>query len=390
MVHRALSSGPRRAAGGSTMRIAFFAPHKHIDHPLPSGDLIIGRTLHNFLEAQGHDLLIASRTRLRHITVKPLKWPGLIPEFKRTLKRVWDFNPDIWLTYHSYYKSPDLLGPYISARLGIPYTIYQGVFATKYRRNLKTWPGYMLNKHALLHADHVFANKEVDFHNLSRIILPQKLSRTHVGIDVEQFEYSSSGAAEILRKYNLEGKQVILSTAMLREDVKAESITDLINAFAPLSKKFPQTILLIAGDGEARPRLQDSAEQKTGNSIVFLGRVKREELYKYYSAADIFAYPGINEALGMVYLEAQCCGLPVVAYSTSGPKEAVAHGETGLLSPEGDIPAMTANIEKLLLDLKLRAAMAKAAPIRIKKKFNLSTNLLEVEEQLNEISHWRY
>lgn len=373
-----------------SVRIAFFAPHKPIDHPLPSGDLVIGRTLHNFLQTQGHELLIASRTRLRNITAKPLKWPGLVPEFQRTLKRVRDFNPDIWLTYHSYHKSPDLLGPYISARLGIPYAIYQGIFATKYRRNLKTWPGYMLNKHALLHADHVFANKEKDYLNLTRIILPQKLSRTHVGIDVQQFHHSVDGAEEVRRKHHLEGRQVILSTAMLREDVKAESISDLIAAFAPLKEKYPQTVLLIAGDGEARSRLQNLAAQKAGNSILFLGRVKRDELYKYYSAADIFAYPGINEALGMVYLEAQCCGLPVVAYSTSGPKEAVAHGKTGLLSPEGDIPSMTANIEKLLHDSELRSIMAEAAPIRIKETFNLSANMLKVEQKMNEISHWRY
>ena len=372
------------------MRIAFFAPHKHIDHPISSGDLIIGRSLHNFLEAQGHELLVASRTRLRNITAKPLKWPGLFLEFQRTLKRVRDFNPDIWLTYHSYYKSPDLLGPYISAKLGIPYAIYQGVFATKYRRNFKTWPGYMLNKHALLHADLVFANKKVDFHNLARIILPQKLSRTNVGINTELFNYNSDGAAEIRNKHSLEGKQVILSTAMLREDVKAESITDLIKAFTPLSKKYPQTVMLIAGDGEARSHLQDLAAQKAGDRIIFLGQVKREELYKYYSAADIFAYPGINEALGMVYLESQCCGLPVVAYSTQGPKEAVSHGKTGLLSPEKDIPALTANLEKMLLDSDLRATMAKAAPVRIKKHFDLSDNLLKVECKLNEISHWRY
>ncbi|WP_320007966.1 glycosyltransferase family 4 protein [Maridesulfovibrio sp.] len=372
------------------MRIAFFAPHKHIDHPLPSGDLIIGRTLHDFLQAQGHELLIASRARLRHITGKPLEWPGLFLELQRTLKRVRDFNPDIWLTYHSYYKSPDLLGPYISAKLGIPYAIYQGVFATKYRRNLRTWPGYMINKHALLHADHVFANKKLDFENLSRIILPQKLTRTHVGIKTEQFSYNSDGEAEIRRKHSLDGKQVILSAAMLREDVKAESITDLINAFAPLSKKYPQVVLLIAGDGEARSRLQDFAAQKAGNRIHFLGRIKREELHKYYSAADLFAYPGINEALGMVYLEAQCCGLPVVAYSTSGPEEAVAHGQTGLLSPEKNLPSLTANLEKLLIDSDLRAAMSKAAPVRIKKHFDLSDNLLKVECKLNEISHWRY
>ncbi|WP_421901701.1 glycosyltransferase family 4 protein [Maridesulfovibrio sp.] len=371
------------------MRIAFFAPHKPIDHPLPSGDLIIGKTLHDFLRSQGHELLIASHFRLRHITNKPLKWPTLYLEFKNTLKRAEKFNPDIWLTYHSYYKSPDLLGPYISEKLGIPYVIYQGVFATKYRRNYKTWAGYMSNKHALLHADHVFANKDIDFHNLSRIILPEKLSRTYPGIEPDNFNYCPQGAEEVRNRYELNGKKVILSTAMLREDVKAESITDLIDAFAPIAAKKPETKLLIAGDGEARPRLENLAAEKAGDQIIFLGRVKQEELYKYYSAANFFAYPGINEALGMVYLEAQCAGLPVVAYSTRGPKEAVIHSETGLLSPERDIAAMSANLIRLLEDESLRKQMSEAAPKHIRNNFDLNKNLQDVEHKLSSISHWR-
>ncbi|NDV27289.1 glycosyltransferase family 4 protein [Desulfovibrio sp. JC010] len=372
------------------MRIAFFAPHKPIDHPLPSGDLIIGKTLHDFLKAQGHELLIASKFRLRHITNKPYKWPALYFEFKRTLKRVQQFKPDLWLTYHSYYKSPDLLGPYISEKLGIPYVIYQGVFATKYRRNYKTWPGYMANKHGLLHADHVFANKQKDFHNLARIVLSEKLSRTYAGIEPDKFSYCPQGAEEIRIKNKLNGRKVILSAAMLREDVKAKSITDLINAFAPLAAESPDAALLIAGDGEARLRLEKLAAEKAGDSIIFLGQVRREDLYKYYSAADIFAYPGINEALGMVYLEAQCAGLPIVAYSTQGPNEAVLPGKTGLLSQEGDIAALTENLNRLLDNDKLRGQMSKAGPKHVKDTFDLNKNLQEVEQKLISISSRRY
>lgn len=372
------------------MRIAFFAPHKPIGHPHPSGDLIIGRTLHNFLESQGHKLLVASRFRLRHITTEPFKWPSLYFEFKKTLKQVKEFKPDLWLTYHSYYKSPDLLGPQISAKLGIPYIIYQGVFATKYRRNYKTWAGYIANKHALLHADHVFTNKNIDFHNLSRIILPEKLSRTYPGIEPDKFKYSRVEAQKIRDKYNLHGKKIILSTAMLREDVKAESITDLIKAFAPVAEKVPETNLLIAGNGVARARLEKFAAEKAGDKIIFLGQIKRDELHKYYSSADIFSYPGINEALGMVYLEAQASGLPVVAYSTRGPKNTVIHGKTGLLSPEGDIAAMSANLISLLTNETQREQMAKAASKHVKKNFDLNKNLQDVEQKLTSICHWRH
>ncbi|SME92399.1 glycosyltransferase family 4 protein [Desulfovibrio gilichinskyi] len=364
------------------MRIAFFAPHKPIDDKTPSGDLIIGKSLHDYLCAHGHEILIASRMRLRNITTSPSKWPMLYFEYNKTLKRVKSFNPDVWLTYHSYYKSPDLFGPEISTELGIPYLIYQGVFSTKHRRNLKTWLGFMANKTALLHADHVFANKEIDHENLSRIILPEKLTRTRPGINPDEFKFCLKSRTAIRKTLNIENKPVLMSTAMFRSGVKEQSLRDLILAFANVLKIIPEARLLIAGDGEARERLISLAKQKAGDQIIFLGRINREDLFKYYSAADIFVYPGYNEALGMVYLEAQSIGLPVIAYSTRGPREAVAHDKTGLLSPEGDINSLANNIINLFKDKSKLQKMNELAPIRIKELFDQNLNLRHIEEKI--------
>ena len=54
---------------------------------------------------------------------------------------------------------------------------------------------------------------------------------------------------------------------------------------------------------------------------------------RYYSAGDMFVFPGIRESLGMVYLESQSCGLPVVAFHNGGIPEVVVDGETGFLTP---------------------------------------------------------
>lgn len=364
------------------MRIAFFAPHKPIDDKTPSGDLMIGKSLHDYLCEHGHEVLIASRMRLRNITASPSKWPLLYFEYNKTLKAVKKFIPDVWLTYHSYYKSPDLFGPEISAELDIPYLIYQGVFSTKHRRNLKTWLGFMANKKALLYADHVFANKEVDHQNLSRIILPEKLTRTRPGINPDDFKFCLKSRTEIRKALNIENNPVIMSVAMLRSGVKEQSLRDLILAFPKVLKKIPETKLLIVGDGEARDRLTSLAKQKAGDQILFLGRINREELFKYNSAADIFAYPGINEALGMVYLEAQSAGLPIIAYSTRGPREAVENGKTGLLSPEGDLDLLAKNIIYLFQNDSKRQEMTDLAPKRIKKLFDKNLNLRQIEEEI--------
>ncbi len=372
------------------MRIAFFAPPKPIDHKVPSGDLIIGRELHNFLCSKGHEINIASHMRMRHITTSPNRWPSLLLEYNKTLHRIKEFKPDIWLTYHSYYKSPDLFGPYISQKLKIPYVIYQGVFATKYRRNHKTWLGYIANKNALIHADHVFANKDIDFKNLSRIILPEKLSRTFPGINISDFPFCKNSRKEIRSTLDLKGCTCVMSTAMLRDDVKAESMADLIKAFAEVVIKEPGARLIIAGDGPARGRLEYLAKTQAGNKIIFLGKIKRDKLYKYYSAADLFAFPGINEAFGMVYLEAQSAGLPIVAYSTRGPSETVKNQKTGLLSPQGNIQKLSENILKLTRSKTLRDQMKAEALTHIKKNFDLKSNLLKVESELLKTANRRF
>ena len=364
------------------MRIAFFAPHKPINDKTPSGDLMIGKSLHDYLCAHGHEVLIASRMRLRNITTSPSKWPQFYFEYNKILKKVEKFNPDIWLTYHSYYKSPDLFGPVISTKLGINYLIYQGVFSTKHRRSLKTWLGFMANKKALLYADHVFANKEIDYENLSRIIIPEKLTRTRPGINPDEFTFCLKSRIAIRKALNIENKPVLMSTAMFRSGVKEQSLRDLILAFANVLKIIPEARLLIAGDGEARDRLTSLAKQKAGDQILFLGKINREDLFKYYSTADIFVYPGYNEALGMVYLEAQSIGLPVVAYSTRGPREAVAHDKTGLLSPEGDINSLANNIINLFQNKTKLQKMSELAPIRIKELFDQNLNLRHIEEKI--------
>ena len=89
---------------------------------------------------------------------------------------------------------------------------------------------------------------------------------------------------------------------------------------------------------------EQAAALLPGQRVQFLGKIPRLELYQYYSAADIFAFPGIEESLGMVYLEAQSCNLPVVAYQDWGGGETVVDEQTGLLSPAATPSLFTTNI----------------------------------------------
>ena len=164
------------------MKICFYAPFKPLTHSNPSGDLIIAKGLFNFLLNRGHRIKSVSPLRSRWIYWKPWQWFYIFKEQRQAQKLVRGFLPDIWLTYHTYYKAPDMLGPYVAPKQKIPYVIFQGIYSTKRRRDLKTFPGFVLIRKALKAASHIFSNRKEDEINLRRIIPEDRLTYVKPGI----------------------------------------------------------------------------------------------------------------------------------------------------------------------------------------------------------------
>ncbi|MGD8882829.1 MAG: glycosyltransferase family 4 protein [Desulfobacterales bacterium] len=367
------------------MKILFYAPFKPLDHAHPSGDLVTATEIVDYLINKGHQVVAASSLRCRWIYWKPWLWPRLIVEKRRVVRRFLKNDFDLWFTYHTYYKAPDMLGPYASSRLAIPYVIFQGIYSTKRRRNLKTLPGFYLNRHVLRAARHVFINKTVDWINLKRILPKERISYLSPGIYPDQF-YFDPGARQALRtQWNIGDVPVVFSAAMFRADVKTEGLTWVIRACGELVRRGHHLHLVIAGDGKERHKLQRLAEAQLPERFHFAGEIPRTEMFRYYSASDVFVFPGIQESLGMVFLEAQSCGLPVVAFDNAGVPEAVQDGKTGFLVPMYAAEPFADAIERLLLDSKLRRTMGEAARSHIRWNYDLNKNYQKMEVVLQEV-----
>src|SRR5438067_7209069 len=120
------------------MRIAFYAPLKPPDHAVPSGDRQIARLFVEALRQGGHQPFVASRVRSFDGAGDARHQARIGALGQRTAKRLvkrWrerpDAAPELWFTYHLYYKAPDWLGPAVSAALGIPYVIAEASAAPK-------------------------------------------------------------------------------------------------------------------------------------------------------------------------------------------------------------------------------------------------------------------
>lgn len=354
------------------MKISYYMPFKPLNHPQPSGDLIIGRGIFNHL-AQHHNIELASTLRCRWIYYRPRVLFQFLRESLRVKKEISQNHPDLWLTYHSYYKAPDLLGP-IAQKKGIPYVIFQGIYSTKRRKKLTTRLGFLLNRRALLKADLIITNKKRDYKNLCRLRDPKDIFYIAPGLEPQAFTHNKEERKNIRNKWNIQNDEiVIISVAMFRPGVKTDGLKLVIDSVREIIDQKKKVRLLIVGGGQCQKELEDYSSDIAKN-VIFIGKIPREELYKYYSAADIFAFPGIHESLGMVYLEAQSCGLPVVAYQDWGASEAVKHNFTGLLSPAKTHSQFTAHLVQLYTDTALRIEMGNAAQQHITENHDIAIN----------------
>jgi glycosyltransferase involved in cell wall biosynthesis len=311
--------------------------------------------------------------------------PYFLRERQRVVRQCICDRTQLWFTYHSYYKGPDLLGPLVAGQANIPYVIFQGVFSTKRKRDVRTWPGYVLNKRALCAAQYVFTNKRLDLLNLKRLLPLQRISYVAPGIFPGEFIFNPNARNQMRSKLGIGDEPVVVTAAMFRPGVKAQGLEWVLKACGRLVQKGCRFHLLIAGDGKEKSRLLHLAEKNLGSSVHFVGKVSREKMHEFYSAGDIFVFPGIREGLGMVFLEAQSCGLPVVAFANEGIPEVVEDQVTGFLVPIYAAEPFDQAIEKLLADQDLRHTMGTAARRYVRDQHDLDKNYREMERVLRQI-----
>jgi asparagine synthase (glutamine-hydrolysing) len=139
-------------------------------------------------------------------------------------------------------------------------------------------------------------------------------------------------AASLLARYKLHDKKVIMTLGRLSAEERYKGFDEVLETMPKLLESMPNLAYLIAGDGLDRARLEQKARQLgLAENVVFAGRVAESEKADHYRLADAYVMPGWGEGFGIVYLEAMACGIPVVGSSIDGSREALRHGELGLL-----------------------------------------------------------
>jgi glycosyltransferase involved in cell wall biosynthesis len=150
-------------------------------------------------------------------------------------------------------------------------------------------------------------------------------------------------------------------TTIARLDV-VKGLRYLLEAYAMLGRRYPDTALRIYGDGPLRAELRAYATQLgLAPAAIFAGAFAHRELATILRQTDIFVLPSLSEGLPLVIVEAMAHGCPIVATAVGGVPELIEAGANGLLCAPGDAEQLAQTLAQLIADEELRARLGRAA-----------------------------
>lgn len=353
------------------MHIAFYAPLKSPTHGTPSGDRRVAGLLMDALGLGGHRVELVSTFRSHDPDGDAGRQAALREQgvaLGRRLAARWleapaQTRPELWFTYHVYYKAPDWLGPAASEALGIPYVIAEPSHAGK--RAQGPWElGHQGAADAIRRADLLIAPIRDDAEGLRQLAAPERIASLAPFLDAGPFRAAAldrtAHRARLASAHGLDPAMPwIAVVAMMRAGDKLASYRVLAGTLARV-RELPWQ-LVVAGDGPARAEVQAAFSAALPGRATLIGAVPQRDIATLYAACDLCVWPAVNEAYGMALLEAQAAGIPVVACAVRGVPDVVMDGRTGLLAPAGDEKALAARVGELLQDSAKRERLGAAA-----------------------------
>jgi len=227
----------------------------------------------------------------------------------------------------------------------------------------KVWPFTVAIKSISRHVNHLTYLGEFTRRAITKSITGEAAAhmvKIAPGIDTDHF--SPQDATQLRSELELTEKKVIVSVGRL---VHRKGQDVLIEAMPAIIKEVPEAHILMIGEGPYRSYLENRVKVLgLQERVTFIGRVQYADLPKFICAGNLFVMPSRSrlaglevEGLGIVYLEASACGLPVIAGNSGGAPDAVLQGETGLVVDGTSKAEVAAAVIELLQDADRSKAM---------------------------------
>lgn len=366
-------------------KIAFYATIKPPDHHIASGDRLIAQNLMTALGLTDYDVHLASRyiaySKREADDILEQRKAGALQEADQVIADLKKSPPDLWLTYHPYCKAPDWIGPRVSKALNIPYvTIEAARTGQGFENGGDRWAKWRHEaQEGIKNADLHLAFKPTDTAYL-RELLAEGAPISMIAPFIETTIPDALPKIEIPSHWR-KGAPILVTTGMMRPGKKVENYRRLAQALSQLQALHWN--LVIIGGGPEEDNIRSMFASIDPDRLHFAGIVPHEQVLATMKAADLFVWPGWKEPIGMVYLEAQMMGLPVVALDSMGVSLSVYHGKTGLLSAEDDEGGFVDNLSTLISHPSLRQDFGEAAQKSIESHHSMAAAARTLKQALD-------
>ncbi|MFH2138506.1 MAG: glycosyltransferase family 4 protein [Candidatus Omnitrophota bacterium] len=313
--------------------------------------------------------------------------PTSIEAISKLLYLVLKNNIDI--VFFGHFGSTHWLGGVLSRIiLKVPYVIL--VHGTEFNAYFSrfTFVDKWASGIVLKNAKGIIANSQVTRNLVHERGYPlEKIQILNPGVDVEVLKMVDKGV-KMKEELKLNDNKILLTVARL---VAKKNHENILKALAVVIKEVENVTYVILGEGEERTRLESlTRELGLEEYVKFLGQIKHEDIQLYYNICDIFVMPSKTididyESFGIVYLEANACGKPVIAGKSGGVDDAVIDGVTGILVNPDDIDEISQAILCLLKDEKYAKELGENGRQRVEKEMNWNIAGNKIEMILNNV-----
>lgn len=210
---------------------------------------------------------------------------------------------------------------------------------------------------------------------------PNRVSVIHNGVDPNK-GLSAEQRSQLRSELGIQEGDFVLGVVGSLYEVKGHLY--LLDAFKEVLRSYPNTKLLVIGQGDLEEALKSKAvEWKIERHVSFLGL--RNDVPRLLSALDIFVLPSLSEGLSIALSEAMSAGIPVIASNVGGNPEIIVDGETGYLVPSRDAKALAVRILDLMADPSRQKSFGHRGRERVAKKFSTAC-MLEQYQALYDIA----
>jgi len=204
---------------------------------------------------------------------------------------------------------------------------------------------------------HFNSQSVADLYQKYFFLSKRKITIIENGLDITKYEISMEASRHKRHELHLDKETVLGCLAKLRAQ---KGHKYLLEAFHDIHTKYPETVLLLIGNGEERQKLEILTKKlQLEDSVIFLGN--RDDVPELLSVIDIFVFPTLFEGMSNALMEAMANGIPIIATDIPENRELIVNGVSGLLVPKKNSLALTKAIKYLLTHKEKAASLAQNA-----------------------------